>query len=47
MPPYAEEETEAKIQLAKTKLNAAIEGYTKTVKDAKTSLHQLKEGFKF
>ena len=44
MPPYAEAETEAKIQLAKTKINTAIEGYTKKSKGCENISSSVKRG---
>ena len=44
MPPCAEEETEAKIQLAKTKINAAIEEYTKKSKGSENINANIKRG---
>ena len=44
MPPYAEEETETKIQLAKTKINAAIEGYTKKSRGCENITSSVKRG---
>ena len=44
MPPYTEEETEAKIQLAKTKISTAIEEYTKKSKGSENTNANIKRG---
>ena len=44
MPPYADEETEAKIQLAKMQINAAIEEYAKKSKGNENIDTSIKRG---
>ena len=44
MPPYADEETDAKIQMAKMKINAEIQVYAKKGKGSENSYISIKKG---